>query len=219
MPPSKPIQKTDTSTPLLRRVSRIQLNKSKSSYKDTSTFQLRHFTFFILSLPPTHLPIPLHLPHYHNLSTMLVLKLIESTTMDFRNLSFTLLLLSTTVMLYFRALLAHPIYIISTPESVQIAEPAPTDALAFLDEPVFKPLASHIADHPYPWRDKRPFQETNYALLMGAVQSLLEAEVDEGEDGVGLNEGHGQQDVVESNSSETYLLWVGDKDDEKGTCA
>ncbi|OJZ90721.1 hypothetical protein ASPFODRAFT_56989 [Aspergillus luchuensis CBS 106.47] len=139
--------------------------------------------------------------------------------MDFRNLSFTLLLLSTTVMLYFRALLAHPIHIISTPESVQTAEPAPTDALAFLDEPVFKPLASHIADHPYPWRDKRPFQETNYALLMGAVQSLLEAEVDEEEGGVGLDEGHGQQDVVEINSSETYLLWVGDKDDEKLSCA
>ncbi|PWY80048.1 hypothetical protein BO83DRAFT_435091 [Aspergillus eucalypticola CBS 122712] len=149
---------------------------------------------------------------------MLVSKLIQSTTIDFRNLSFTLLLLSTTVMLYFRTLLAHPIHIISTPESVQTPDSAPTDALAFLDEPVFKPLASHIADHPYPWRDKRPFQETNFALLMGAVHSLLEAELDEEEGGLGLNGSYGQQDVVESNSSETYLLWVGDKDDEKRSC-
>lgn len=107
---------------------------------------------------------------------------------------------------------------VSTPASVQTPEPAPTDALAFLDEPVFKPLASHIADNPYPWRDKRPFQETNFALLMGAVQSLLEAEVDEGEGGVSLNESYGQQNGIESNSSETYLLWAGDKDDEKWSC-
>ena len=139
--------------------------------------------------------------------------------MDFRNLSFTLLLLSTTVMLYFRTLLAHPIYFNNIPGPVQTPEPAPTDALAFLDEPVFKPLASHIADHPYPWRDKRPFQETNYALLMGAVQTLLEAEVDGEEGGVGLNETFGQQDDVESNSSETYLLWAGDRDDGKWSCA
>ncbi|GLB05327.1 hypothetical protein AtubIFM57258_000603 [Aspergillus tubingensis] len=141
--------------------------------------------------------------------------------MDFRNLSFTLLLLSTTVMLYFRTLLAHPIYMISTPASVQTPDSAPTDALAFLDEPVFRPLASHIADNPYPWRDKRPFQETNFALLMGAVQSLLEAEVDEGEGGGSLNESYGQQDAAESNSSETYLLWAGDgdRDDGKWSCA
>ncbi|PYH69767.1 uncharacterized protein BO88DRAFT_386635 [Aspergillus vadensis CBS 113365] len=139
--------------------------------------------------------------------------------MDVRNQSFTLLLLSTTVMLYFRTLLAHPIYFNNIPAPAQSPEPAPTDALAFLDEPVFEPLASHIADHPYPWRDKRPFQETNYALLMGAVQSLLEAEVDEEEGGVGLNETFGQQDDVESNSSETSLLWAGDRDDGKWSCA
>ena len=139
--------------------------------------------------------------------------------MDICNLSFTFLLLSTTVMLYFRTLFAHPVHITSTPAPVQVPAPSPTYTLAFLDEPVFKPLASHIADHPYPWRDKRPFQEANYALLMGAVQSLLEAEIEEEEGGVALNESYEQQVAVESNSTETFLLWVGAGEDEQWPCA
>ncbi|OJJ72747.1 hypothetical protein ASPBRDRAFT_123322 [Aspergillus brasiliensis CBS 101740] len=139
--------------------------------------------------------------------------------MDMRKLSFILLLLSTTLMVYLRTLLARPIYIYNNQELLQVpAPPSPSEsayALAFLDEPVFAPLASHIADHPYPWRDKRPFQETNYALLMGAVQTLLEADNEEEEGSVGLKESYEQQAFVERNSTETYFLWVGDGRDEQ----
>lgn len=57
MPPSMPIQKTDTSTPLLRRVSKIQLNKSRTAIKiplsSTQTFHVLHPHSPIHS--PTHL--------------------------------------------------------------------------------------------------------------------------------------------------------------------
>ncbi|GKZ37023.1 hypothetical protein AbraIFM66950_008315 [Aspergillus brasiliensis] len=139
--------------------------------------------------------------------------------MDMRKLSFILLLLSTTLMVYLRALLARPIYIYDTQELLQIpAPPSPSEpayALSFLDEPVFAPLASHIADHPYPWRDKRPFQETNYALLMGAVQSLLDADIEEEEGSMDLKESYEQQAFVERSSTETYFLWVGDGEHEQ----
>ncbi|OOF95970.1 hypothetical protein ASPCADRAFT_130291 [Aspergillus carbonarius ITEM 5010] len=60
--------------------------------------------------------------------------------------------------------------------------PIPNYTLAYLDDPVFSPLASHLANNPYPWRDKRPFREANSALLSGAVEALLKAGAIEDDD-------------------------------------
>ncbi|PWY73846.1 hypothetical protein BO94DRAFT_589380 [Aspergillus sclerotioniger CBS 115572] len=78
------------------------------------------------------------------------------------------------------------LYPLSSPGLLLYREPElapfPNYTLSYLDDPIFSPLASHIANNPYPWRDKRPFREANSALLLGAVEALLKAGAIEDDD-------------------------------------
>ncbi|PYI07284.1 hypothetical protein BO78DRAFT_386202 [Aspergillus sclerotiicarbonarius CBS 121057] len=63
----------------------------------------------------------------------------------------------------------------------ELAAP-PTYTFAYRDEPVFSPLASHLANNSYPWHDKPPFREANSALLLGPAEAFLNAAATEDND-------------------------------------